>query len=71
MPDELTSSEIAKLLGVTRKTIKVWRDSGKIAFRPIPLAGDRAAYAYPRSEVERLKKERKRRSVKKATKVAC
>lgn len=58
MTYELTAGQIAKLVGVTRKTIKMWRDAGKIAYRPIPLPGGRMSYAYPRSEATRILKEK-------------
>jgi len=41
------------MLGVNRKTIHRWLDSGRIT--PIIVAGERLI---PESEIERLKKER-------------
>ncbi len=50
----LTGGQVAKALGVSRTTVWKWRLKGKIAYETILLPEGRV-YAYPSTEVDRLK----------------
>lgn len=59
LTDFLTQTQAGKLLGVSRKTIWQWMKVGKL--QAFIIGGN---HVIPRSEVERLKKEREAADVK-------
>jgi excisionase family DNA binding protein len=52
----LTTGEAARMLGVSRRTVTEWCESGRLRTRE--RASERERYQIVRSDVERLKRER-------------
>ena len=54
MPDTLTTTEAAQLLGCSPRTIQRMIEAGRLGFER-KLPGPNGAYLIPRREVERVK----------------
>lgn len=65
--NDMTSGEVAALMGVSRQTVHMWRRFGLIPFRKEMLPGqERGRFFYPRTDIERLAKVRRSNVVQQA-----